>query len=352
MKSKVFIHHDGALGDVLLSLPAINLIHKTSSSLHLAAKSEIALLFKQLGIAEDISEPESALYLPLYTGCLDTRLRNFLSRFEKAFVFTSRNNSLFTDSLKTILPDTKIIKTIPPENSNIHVSEFRIRQLEGMAEISCNAKDEKANIPLVWLKEAHQLLINSGYFRESPLISIHPGSGGARKCWKLENYLELAKILSEDYKSFVIIFSGPAESDADKTAINNFINGKRNIIHISMNELILVSALLNFSDLYIGNDSGISHLASLFCKNVIVIFGPTNPILWRPAGDNVIVITSEQRCAPCSETISINCSDRKCLIDIQISKIIEKIDKKTDLNNENRFGRLSLSQKTYQDNKA
>jgi ADP-heptose:LPS heptosyltransferase len=331
MKSNMFIHHDGALGDVLLSLPAINVIRKTSSTLHLAAKPEIAIFLKQLGIVQDISGTDSTMYLSLYTAQPNASLKKFLSGFKKAFVFTSRENSIIANSLQTILTHTRVIKTIPPENTNIHVAEFRLRQLKTMIGMTDNEIDNKhpqtsPHIPQVYLEEARELLDNFGYSNESPLISIHIGSGGARKCWKLEYYLELAEILVRDYKAFVIIFTGHVESETTKTEINNFISGKKDMIHISDNELIGVAAFLNISHIYIGNDSGVSHFASLFCRKVIVIFGPTNPILWRPVGKNVEVIRSEQGCAPCSEAMSMDCPDKKCLLEIPISKIIEKID--------------------------
>jgi len=331
MKFNIFIHHDGALGDVLLSLPAINLIHKTSKFLHLAAKSEIGIFLKQLGIVQDMSGTDRAMYLPLYTAQPNGALKKFLSGFKKAFVFTSQENSVIANSLKTLLPDTKVIKTIPSENSIMHIAEYRLRQLKTMIGMTDNEIDNEhpqtsPHIPQVYLEEARKALYNAGYSDARPLICIHPGSGGARKCWKLEYYLELAEILVRDYKAFVIIFTGHVESETTKTEINNFINGKKDMIHISDNELIGIAAFLNISHIYIGNDSGISHLASLFCRKVIVIFGPTNPILWRPVGDNVEVISSGLMCSPCSEAISTNCLDKKCLLEIPISTILEKIE--------------------------
>ncbi len=323
MKPEIFIHHDGAIGDVILSLPALRLIRSDSPLIHLAARADIGSLLEQAGIVEETSRPESPMYLSLYTGCPDINLRNFLDRFSMIFVFTSQKDSIIANSLKALFPNTMAIKTVPPENTNIHISEYRAKQL---GDKSCTSIDNyHLKIPPVKLQEAAQKLINAGYSDKTPLISIHPGSGGIGKRWKLEYFLELTESLLEKFKAFVIIFSGHAENDSLKSEIDNFINGRRNIIHISMNELIMVSAFLSLSNIYIGNDSGASHLASLFCRKVIVIFGPTNHILWRPAGDNVIVITSEQKCAPCSPIILSNCPDRKCLHEIPISRIVEEI---------------------------
>ena len=51
--------------------------------------------------------------------------------------------------------------------------------------------------------------------------------------------------------------------------------------------------LLSSSSLYIGNDSGVSHIAGLSGTPTIVLFGPTDPNIWKPLGENVSVITSK-----------------------------------------------------------
>jgi ADP-heptose:LPS heptosyltransferase len=54
----------------------------------------------------------------------------------------------------------------------------------------------------------------------------------------------------------------------------------------------MVASLLAASDLYVGNDSGISHLGAAVSGKVIVLFGPTDPLLWKPTGTEVEVISA------------------------------------------------------------
>ncbi len=326
MNSKVFIHHDGALGDVILSLPAMSLIRAHSDFIHLAARADIVNLLLQLGFIEEATRADSSKYLSLYAGCPDEHLRSFLGQFHKAFIFTANEDTVIASSLKNILFETSLIKTIPSENSNIHIAEFRLKQLADSPQLTADETSNYLKIPQVCLQRSYELLINSGYKKNSPLLAIHPGSGGLKKCWALEYYFELIDLLMRRYNPFVIIFSGSAESETAKAEINNFISGKRNIVHIFDTELIMAASLLSLCDIYLGNDSGISHLASLFCRYVVAIFGPTDPSLWKPASKNTVIISSDSECAPCNKIILRECEERRCLSGIPVSRVYKVIE--------------------------
>ncbi len=331
MSHKIFIHHDGALGDVLLSLPAICLI-KGDNFLHLSARDEIAGFLLKAGVINQHSRLSSSFYLPLYTDSKDISLKRFFSQFGKAFVFSTKDPSIVANSIKKLLPETTEIKTIPDKNIKINAAEFRLRQLANKCKIfipknifTQQYASTLLKISLINIDTARNFLFNSGYDNKSPLISIHLGSGGVQKCWAIENYFEIIEALLRDYKPFMLIFSGHAESVSTKAMINNFIKGKRNIIHISNTELMMVSSLLSLSDIYLGNDSGVSHLASLLCHKSVVIFGPTDPLIWKPPYANVMVISSNYECSPCDASMLRDCEYKRCLAEISVSTVLNKL---------------------------
>lgn len=347
MSYKIFIHHDGALGDVLLSLPAISLI-QGDNFLHLAAKDDIASFLLKVGFINETTRVSSSFYLSLYTGSEDVQLKRFFSQFDKAFVFSIKKPSVIADNIKKLLPETIEIKTIPDEYIKTNAAEFRLKQLANKCNISIPEKiftgkyaSNFLNIPPAIIKNAKSILIDSGFYNVSPLIALHPGSGGVHKCWAIENYFEVIEALCRDYKPFILIFSGHAEPDSFKAKINNFIKGKRNILHISDNELFMVSAFLSLCDIYLGNDSGISHLASLVCQRVIVIFGPTDPFVWKPPYNNVRAISSDYKCAPCNHLMLKSCERKKCIEEISVSLIYNEI--KHLLNSQLRLPNFSMN---------
>ena len=95
-----------------------------------------------------------------------------------------------------------------------------------------------------------------------PAILIHPSSGSPKKNWPLENFEALAKQLPMPVEWIDHRF----ESLLD---LANWMRG---------------------ASFYIGNDSGISHLAAAIGLPGLVLFGPTNPAIWRPRSENIDVL--------------------------------------------------------------
>lgn len=54
--------------------------------------------------------------------------------------------------------------------------------------------------------------------------------------------------------------------------------------------LELLAGLIAEAGLFVGNDSGVSHLAAAVGAKTLALFGPTNPALWRPLGENVRIV--------------------------------------------------------------
>ena len=101
-------------------------------------------------------------------------------------------------------------------------------------------------------------------------IVIHPFSGGRRKNWPLENYRQLAANFSTAWTA------GPEEALLEATRFDNLMD---------------LAVWMKGAKLYIGNDSGITHLAAAIGMPVIALFGPTMPEVWAPRGGNVTVLS-------------------------------------------------------------
>jgi hypothetical protein len=102
---------------------------------------------------------------------------------------------------------------------------------------------------------------------------IHPFSGSAKKCWPLDRYQMLAARIEPHMP--VRWCAGPEEPLADA-------------VHID--DLYDLACWLATARVYIGNDSGITHLAAAVGTPVVALFGPTDPRIWAPRGPRVQVI--------------------------------------------------------------
>ncbi|HEY1267129.1 MAG TPA: glycosyltransferase family 9 protein, partial [Candidatus Binatia bacterium] len=83
-----------------------------------------------------------------------------------------------------------------------------------------------------------------------------------------------------------------------------------------------LAALLSMADVYIGNDSGVTHLAAAGGVKTIALFGPTDPVEWAPRGSNVEIITLQVECSPCERPAMKSCRHRKCLTALKPGDVI------------------------------
>lgn len=109
---------------------------------------------------------------------------------------------------------------------------------------------------------------------------IHPGSGSTAKNWPVEKFLALSRQL-QGLGHRVVWIRGPAEVGQPDAW-----DGER----IDRPSLQTLAAILAVSRIFIGNDSGVSHLAGATGTSLVVLFGPTNPTVWRPDGPRVQVV--------------------------------------------------------------
>ncbi len=122
---------------------------------------------------------------------------------------------------------------------------------------------------------------------EQPLAILHPGSGSPEKCWPLPGFIELAGAL-QDVGWRAVFLLGPVEREllnaketADLRAVAAILSGE---------SLPATAALIASTQLFVGNDSGMSHLAAALGIKTMAVFGPTDPVIWRPLGEDVSVI--------------------------------------------------------------
>jgi hypothetical protein len=116
-------------------------------------------------------------------------------------------------------------------------------------------------------------------------VAIHPGSGGRRKCWPAHRFAEVATRLDAP----VLLIEGPADSEACR----EFAEGLAPSVQVARaagESLASVAALLMESRGYLGNDSGVSHLAAALGVPTVAVFGPTDPNAWAPLGPRVSVV--------------------------------------------------------------
>lgn len=119
---------------------------------------------------------------------------------------------------------------------------------------------------------------------------LHPGSGGRKKCWPIESWLSLASDLSRGGWTCRWLV-GPVEEDTWPAADLDRL--ARSAPVLRNQSLRSLAAMMAAADLFVGNDSGASHLAAAAGAPTVAIFGPTATNVWRPLGDRVRVVATD-----------------------------------------------------------
>ena len=146
---------------------------------------------------------------------------------------------------------------------------------------------------------------------ERAMVVLHPGSGSRRKNW--QGFADLACRWRQRYADALVVLHGPAEIDAP-------ISDAIDAIPVTGRSLPQVAALLAHSALYVGNDSGISHLAGAVAARGAVLFGPSDPTCWAPRTGALHVLQAAEPCRQCGpETF--------CVHRLPVERVIEALER-------------------------
>jgi heptosyltransferase III len=125
----------------------------------------------------------------------------------------------------------------------------------------------------------------------SSYVAIHPGSGSRHKCWPARNFA--AVIAQFNQRNIpVLLLAGPADAERVREILGHLsTQHTRGMLKVLENAPLLeVTDHLQQCRGYLGNDSGITHLSAMLGVPTLALFGPSDPITWRPVGPSVLVL--------------------------------------------------------------
>jgi ADP-heptose:LPS heptosyltransferase len=140
------------------------------------------------------------------------------------------------------------------------------------------------------------------------LAVIHPGSGSALKCVEPE-ILATVVIALQISGVTPVVLKGPADQEPVERLIQSCVNPP---IVLKGLDLLTVAGVLAQARLFVGQDSGVTHMAGLMGVRTVALFGPTAPARWAPRGSHITVVQG----APClcqSWDDVRRCEEKPCL---------------------------------------
>lgn len=309
----VLVIRPGALGDAILTLPALTALSAAgaASVSVLGTPASWAFLARNANVPRVLDFAASE-WLGLFAdgANLSPRAREILEDTEAAIVYLSdtlefeRRLRAFgvknvwaidppvmqSHAMKNEAVDTRVRRT---ELTAQHVARRLLDPLRALVseDVACKALKIDSLERTGWLAPSPEELCEARALlatmpgAPTECFVLHPGSGSSLKCWAAEKFAELAARIARKWNLFPIVLFGPADAHlrAEFDAAMPPGVAYRTVLQRPLREVL---ALLHLSRFFVGNDSGVSHLAAR-ATGVLAIFGPTDPAEWAPVGADV-----------------------------------------------------------------
>ncbi len=293
-KNRLLVIHQGALGDIVCALPYIIAAQKTlNADADFFCQAPYLALFKSLGMARGGTGIESGAIAGLFSKNPPQQALGLLAGYNAAIYFGK--SAEFVESLKIAIPKVHCLDSRPVPGQRINIGKALAQQMLRAGLI----KD--LNPPSSGFGAGKQL-------RKGPIL-LHPGAGSPRKCWAAANFAAIYnKAARAGLKATFVL--GPADSALQKELLG--LGVPSGDIAVNPSLLDLWETLL-VCRAFVGNDSGVTHLAALAGATFVAVFGPSDPLRWTPQGRGR-VLREKTDCLPCFELENKNCDEPVCLL--------------------------------------
>lgn len=270
---RVLVIRGGAIGDFILTLPALRMLRDTIAGCHLEVIGypAIAGLAQAAGLADAVGSLEHRTMAPLFAknAPIDETLAEHLRSFNLVVSFLYDPDGLFRASLERVGVKTLIECSPRVKPDGPHASHQLAQGLEKIA---------------MFLEDGH---LRRAHFERHPdgkrRVAIHPGSGSPKKNWPLERWLRVAEEITD---AEVVFVTGEAEEERGMQLPADFTRWHA----LPLPEL---ARRLGTCAAFLGHDSGISHLAAACGVPSLLLFGPTDPAVWAPPQPWVAVLRED-----------------------------------------------------------
>jgi heptosyltransferase III len=287
----ILIIRPGAIGDTLLTLPVIQALRARYHSSHvtLVGNAAVLPLAHASGIVDEIYDYQEARWASLFLRessgyTRDGRLDTIVKRTQLAICWLRDPEGIVERNLRLAGIEQVIVTPGRPDSTTfeaMHITTYLAK-----------------TIGLTWQKPLQELSLSLPDITQQEdrigLVALHPGSGGAHKCWPTEHFAKVIYYLWQQDRA-VLLLAGPAEQER--------LVLLRKLLHMhpqsGLCEYLLNAPLLTIAQrlqqchCYIGNDSGLTHLAAMLGLPTLALFGPSNPIIWHPPGQEVYVLREQ-----------------------------------------------------------
>ena len=302
---KILFIRGGALGDLILTLPTLRLLRERWPEAHIEILgyprfAEIAVNRYYLNAVRSVNHgPLSAFFTP--HAVLDPAWMEYIGGFDLVLSYFYDLDGLFQHNLERCRPGR--ILAHPPRVPD-DFGRPAARHFAGMVEPLGLALGGDASSEIFPSPDdvAGAKAFLNGLKPGTRLVAIHPGSGGETKNWAKEQSAELGRRMAAEIPGVTLLL---VEGEADAEPAEFLAAAWRGLPHLRARWLPLpiLAGLLREAEIFLGHDSGITHLAAAARKDlpIVALYGPTDPTVWAPPRAKVRVLRGD----PTMQNISL-----------------------------------------------
>jgi len=169
-----------------------------------------------------------------------------------------------------------------------------------------------------------QKLSDAGLVEGQPFALVHPAAAFDTKTWAAENFARIVEHLAARGIASVAV-AAPNES-----AVVEAVRSKTRAMLVGFTDLSLpeLTALAARASLFVGNDSGVAHVAAAVEVRQVVVFGSSNVAHWRPWSDAPAeVVREEMPCAPCPGYTCAEFDAPECIRRVSVERVIAAVER-------------------------
>jgi len=274
---------------VLLAIPALRVLRRASPGdrLVLAAQPRIGRLLEMLGVVHRALDFEALGLDALFEPEPDDRRREWparcaddLRRARRVIAWIGSREPGFVERLTALVPGSIVA---PSVGAGRPVWEHLVDTVGAGAARGDRAIRVPLEVPDALRDEARRELVEDGWNGSDRVLLAHPGAGGRGKRWPATGFAAVLEQVATLPRLAIVLHQGPADFDA-VAALPEPLTARA--ITLREPPLPLLAGILTHATAYLGNDSGISHLAAAVGVPSIVLFGAER-LMWRPWAEHV-----------------------------------------------------------------
>ena len=283
---ETLVIHPGALGDVLLAVPALRALRRDGRQIVIAAQPRIGALLVTLGEAARAVAFDSLGLEALFGEAppdADAPLTRLLLGAPRVVCWFAARDEGFTRRLRALAPDAVIA---PPAVGGALVWRHLLRTVSGSSDA-----DRPPIAPASEVVDAGRRALRAiGWNGSSRILMLHPGAGGVAKQWPAEGFVDVLAAVD----ATVVVHQGPADVEAVQAFLAQV---RRPVLRLIDPALPTLAGVMAAATAYLGNDSGVSHLAAAVGAPSVILFTdalrPWAP--WSPTARCLTVTTATVR---------------------------------------------------------